>query len=397
VILVNYEAVPRLEEALVEYGFKGVVADETTVFKNWGPAITKSMLYLRKNIEFAVGLSGLPNPESWFDIFPQMVFAHGSFMECTNFFKWRKRYAKQYGYDWIIPVKNMVKIKEAYHACAVTITRAQAGYRIGKVYQRRMVPPTREMVAIQREVARTWEIPGLTDYDDASLDQNDSQTKYSFVITSWLRRMVGGFLPGRRLESNKYEEVKRIINSLPSTERVVIWFAFNDEIRRAGDYLGKHCKGRWEYIDGTVERERRRVRIQNFRQGSTRFLLVQQTCGRFGLDLSSADTVIYFSNSHSNEVRSQSEDRVVMPGKERDALIIDLITEGTVEEEVYATLKDKKSTSRSLLERVCGRFGVAVDRSGPRGDRLGSVERRQAPSQRVRFVLRKSGSQRAMQ
>ncbi len=381
IVLINYESVPKLLPTISNFGFKGIIADETTAIKNATAKQTKAMLKARKGIKFAAGLSGLPCPETWFDIFTQMVFAHGSFMGCTNFYEWRLKIARKEAFNWVISPRNKDRIKQAYDEAAFTLTRTDAGYSVGKSYKIINVAPTVQQLRLQREIVKNWEIPGLE-----TVEQKGT-TKYAMVVTSWLRRMYGGFLPGVELESNKYAETLKIIKALTGRNQVVIWCAFNDELLRLQRYLRALPLLQGRVLNGVTKREWRKNFIQDFRLGKFKVALVQQQCGKFGLDFSTADTVIYFSNPYSYEIRAQTEDRVVMPGKEKDAVIYDLVTTGTIEEEIMQQLADKKSDAGALLGRISRRFGLADNRSRANGNRVGTVVRGNVSRERVRFFI----------
>jgi SNF2 family DNA or RNA helicase len=80
--------------------------------------------------------------------------------------------------------------------------------------------------------------------------------------------------------------------------------------------------------------------------------VIQQKCGRYGLNLACADTAYYFSNSLELEDRVQSEDRLVHPTKTTPANIVDLTTVDTVDEYIRAGLREGLKTSRSILQKV---------------------------------------------
>jgi SNF2 family DNA or RNA helicase len=63
-----------------------------------------------------------------------------------------------------------------------------------------------------------------------------------------------------------------------------------------------------------------------------RFFVGQPRTGGYGLTLTEASTVIYFSNNYDLEIRLQSEDRAHRIGQKNNVTYIDIVTEGTVDE-----------------------------------------------------------------
>lgn len=67
----------------------------------------------------------------------------------------------------------------------------------------------------------------------------------------------------------------------------------------------------------------------------------QPRTGGFGLTLTEAKTVIYYSNSYDLEIRLQSEDRAHRIGQENNVTYIDLVSPDTVDEKIIDALQDK--------------------------------------------------------
>jgi len=63
-----------------------------------------------------------------------------------------------------------------------------------------------------------------------------------------------------------------------------------------------------------------------------RFFVGNPSTGGYGLTLTAASYVVYFSNSYNLEVREQSEDRAHRIGQDKNVTYIDLIAENTIDE-----------------------------------------------------------------
>jgi SNF2 family DNA or RNA helicase len=63
--------------------------------------------------------------------------------------------------------------------------------------------------------------------------------------------------------------------------------------------------------------------------------------GGYGLTLTAANTVIYYSNSYDLELRLQSEDRAHRIGQENKVTYIDLISPKTIDEKIVDALRNK--------------------------------------------------------
>jgi SNF2 family DNA or RNA helicase len=71
--------------------------------------------------------------------------------------------------------------------------------------------------------------------------------------------------------------------------------------------------------------------------------------GGYGLTLTAATTVIYYSNSYDLELRIQSEDRAHRIGQTCKVTYIDLISPKTVDEKIVQALRNKINIADTIL------------------------------------------------
>jgi len=80
-----------------------------------------------------------------------------------------------------------------------------------------------------------------------------------------------------------------------------------------------------------------------------RFFVGNAATAGYGITLTAASTVIYYSNSFSLEHRLQSQDRCHRIGQRHPVTYIDLITEGTIDEKIVEALQSKMDLSATVL------------------------------------------------
>ena len=71
--------------------------------------------------------------------------------------------------------------------------------------------------------------------------------------------------------------------------------------------------------------------------------------GGYGLTLTSAKYVIYYSNNYNLEVRRQSEDRAHRIGQTKNVVYIDIMAENTIDDKIVVALKNKIELSAKTL------------------------------------------------
>jgi SNF2 family DNA or RNA helicase len=103
-------------------------------------------------------------------------------------------------------------------------------------------------------------------------------------------------------------------------------------------------------IFGEVSTEDRQEAVRKFQNDdSCRFFVGNPTTGGYGLTLTAASYVVYFSNSYNLEVREQSEDRAHRIGQKKNVTYIDLIAERTIDEFIISALSKKLKLSAETL------------------------------------------------
>jgi SNF2 family DNA or RNA helicase len=91
--------------------------------------------------------------------------------------------------------------------------------------------------------------------------------------------------------------------------------------------------------------------VENFQDGQSelRFLVGHPKTGGYGLTLTAASTVIYYSNSYDLELRVQSEDRAHRIGQTNKVTYVDLIAPGTIDEKIVKSLRAKINVADQIL------------------------------------------------
>ena len=104
------------------------------------------------------------------------------------------------------------------------------------------------------------------------------------------------------------------------------------------------------YYGDTPDDERKRV-LEEFQKPDSemRFFVGNPSTGGYGLTLTAAQTMVYYSNSFDLEKRLQSEDRAHRIGQTKNVTYIDLIAVGTVDEKIVKALRDKIDIATQVM------------------------------------------------
>jgi SNF2 family DNA or RNA helicase len=104
------------------------------------------------------------------------------------------------------------------------------------------------------------------------------------------------------------------------------------------------------YYGGTEVEERQNI-VDRFQdpEEDLRFFVGNPRTGGYGLTLTAANLVVYYSNSFDLEVRLQSEDRAHRIGQTSKVTYVDFITPGTVDEHIVKALRNKINIASQVL------------------------------------------------
>ena len=86
-----------------------------------------------------------------------------------------------------------------------------------------------------------------------------------------------------------------------------------------------------------------------YKDSPLRFFVGQPKTGGYGITLTEATTVIYFSNSYDLEIRLQSEDRAHRIGQHHPVTYIDLVSPKTIDEKILKALRSKINLAEKVL------------------------------------------------
>jgi SNF2 family DNA or RNA helicase len=104
------------------------------------------------------------------------------------------------------------------------------------------------------------------------------------------------------------------------------------------------------YYGGTPQDQRQEIvtRFQD-KADPLRFFVGQPRTGGYGITLTAANTVIYFSNSYDLEIRLQSEDRAHRIGQTNKVTYIDMVLPDTIDEKILQALRSKIDIAGQVL------------------------------------------------
>ncbi|MFD2043027.1 SNF2 helicase associated domain-containing protein [Ornithinibacillus salinisoli] len=158
----------------------------------------------------------------------------------------------------------------------------------------------------------------------------------------------GLFVDGYEGSAAKFEQLKQIVEeSRRSGRRLLIFSQFTKMLQFIGQELAFEGIP-YFYLDGQTPSEERVDLCNQFNDGERDIFLISLKAGGTGLNLTGANTVIFYDSWWNPAVEEQAADRAHRIGQKQAVQVIKLVAKGTIEEKMNE-LQDKK---RHLIEEV---------------------------------------------
>jgi len=369
--LTNYECLKAKGVKLHKLPWDCIILDETTKIRNPMTKITRLLTdhtnfplnspdYKYKsplNNQLRYVLTGTPAPESELDYFCQFKFLFGKMGNYTNFWDFRHSCFYNAGWesnksylphDWFL--KGLAKYLTSH---ASILTRKQLNFDLPNVYEKRFVTLDETTRKVYDQFENDWYSDFLTQIiKDGTGGRSVSQlsTKFAAVAQNYLHQLAIGFPKREKSFSAKHKlnELLEVMQQVKQ-DKVVIWCNYLRDIEEIFKALCE--KYSVSKIIGGLTTDQLTKRIQSFHKpNGIQILICQIRKASMGMDLSSADTQIFFSRSWSALDNQQAVDRLIHPSKIRNPhhqgiLTIDIISKNTIDEDLHLALLDKKASS----------------------------------------------------
>lgn len=156
----------------------------------------------------------------------------------------------------------------------------------------------------------------------------------------------------RRAEAareNKENGFAEIIGGSPKQNawaeeiRRIIWVKFKHE---ADDIMSVLPPGSFALFTGAINLKKRLAELDRFRTDSKcLYLIANKVCGGYGLNLQFCHKAIYYNNDFNFATRAQAEDRIHRIGQTEKVEMIDLVSDGKIDQRIVDCLDRKENLS----------------------------------------------------
>lgn len=358
IFLMNVEALSgkRGVAALKKFLNSGsmlLVVDESSSIKTPKAARTKALLACAPLAKFKRVMSGSPVTQSPMDLFSQCAVLNKNLLGFSSFYSFRNRYAITQSQSFgdrsckvVTGYQRIDELSEKLDRFSSRILKVDCLDLPEKIYQRRLVDLTGEQQHAYESLTR----------EAKALLSSGSQVSVTNVLAQILRlhQVACGFVKDddgeiQSIKSNRMGALEELLDEVDG--KAIIWASYRHNLQEIIVSLrAQYGPDSTVSYYGDTSQENRLRAIEQFQDNDRcRWFVGNPQSAGYGLTLTAANTVIYFSNSYRLEERLQSEDRAHRIGQHHPVNYVDLVSPGTVDEKIVGALRDKRKIASEVM------------------------------------------------
>lgn len=327
--------------------------DESTTIKTPTARRAKNASKAGKLAKFRRIATGSPVTKSPLDLYQQCDFLSPACLDSPSFYTFQARYCvtversvATHSFKQIVGYRRLDELQEKLNRFSFRVKKEECLDLPEKLYTRREVELTDEQTKAYAQM-KTMAL--------AQFNQGMTSTVNALTQIMRLHQIVCGHVKldnGEVIElpNKRIEELLNVIEEHDG--KMIIWANYRHDIEAIKLALQKQfgMKAVATYFGDTEAEERQEI-VERFQDPNDelRFFVGNPRTGGYGLTLTAANVMVYYSNSFDLEVRMQSEDRAHRIGQTRNVTYIDLISPGTVDEKIVKALRDKIDIASQVL------------------------------------------------
>ena len=336
---------------LGQYGM--IAIDESTTIKNPKAKRTKSLMEIADGFSYKRLLTGSPITKSPLDIYAQAEFLRRGMLG-ESYWAFQGRYAitKQQkmgarSFTQVVGYRYLDELTERIATFSYRVLKKECLDLPEKTYTVRYVNLTPEQRKMYNDISRQAML----------LLDNGELVSAPAVITQLLRlqQILSGHIKTDEgdieyFPTKRTDALKEIMSEHHG--KAIIWSRFRHDIKSITSMLNKEFgPGSAAAYFGDTKDDERLAIVQNFQDPNhpLKYFVGNPATAGYGLTLTEANLVVYYANDFNLETRIQSEDRAHRIGQKNPVTYIDLISDGTIDERIVESLRNKINIGALVL------------------------------------------------
>ena len=329
-----------------------MVVDESTTIKNPKAHRTKNIVRLSSKAKYRRIMTGSPVTKNPLDLYSQCQFLSSWLLDFSSYYAFRNRYAEMKvlhmhgrSIQVVDKFKNLVELSDQHKGFSYRVLKEDCLDLPDKIFIKRQItlsPDQRKLYEQMRKEAL------------ATLNGKKVTTVNALTQLMRLHQITCGHFTAddgttQRIPNNRIGELMDILEETEG--KAIIWAHYQwdikDIIKEIVKVYGPGSVVDYYGLTPQSERDPNREKFQS--NPKCRFLVGTPSTGGYGLTLTAANTVIYYSNGYDLEKRLQSEDRAHRIGQKKSVTYVDINAEDTVDEKIVKSLRKKINIASEVL------------------------------------------------
>jgi len=327
--------------------------DESTTIKTPTAERTKSIVKLGQDVKYKRILTGSPVTKSPLDLFTQCYFLDPWLLEQQSYYSFKTRYATMKkivvggrSIEIVSGYKNLGELSDRLKPFSFRILKDDCLDLPPKTFMKCIVQLSDEQKKVYTQMKKI-----------ALAELNGKIVTTANVITQLMRlhQITCGHFKSddgttQLLKNNRLDELLDVLEEIEG--KAVIWAHYRYDIEVIVNALTK------KFGEGTVvtyfgdtstDDRQKAIKLIQDPESKVRFIVGTPQTGGYGITLTGASTMIYYSNGYDLEKRQQSEARIDRIGQTKNMTYIDIIAEDTVDEKIVSALKRKVNIASKVM------------------------------------------------
>jgi SNF2 family DNA or RNA helicase len=297
-------------------------------------------------------MTGSPVTKNPLDLYSQCEFLSPWLLDFTSYYAFRNRYAEMktiYAHGRSVQVvdkfKNLGELSDQLKNFSYRVLKEDCLDLPDKIYMKRNIKLSPDQLKLYNQMKET-----------ALANLNGKQVTTVNALTQLMRLhqiTCGHFTADdgttQLIANNRIDELMDVLEEVEG--KAIIWAHYQYDINAITKAITKEY-GPGSVVDyyGLTPQDQRQPNIKKFQDDPRcRFMIGTPSTGGYGITLTAANTVIYYSNGYDLEKRLQSEDRAHRIGQQKSVTYVDLICDETVDEKIVEALRKKINIASEVL------------------------------------------------
>ena len=326
--------------------------DESTTIKNPGAKRTKNILKLSKEGKYRRILTGSPVTKSPLDLYTQCHFLDPYLLDHSSYYTFRTRYAIMRTANFsgrsvqlVVGYHNLEELTDKLKAFSYRVLKDECLDLPPKTYMKRTIQLTTEQNKVYQQMKQM-----------ALAEMNGKMITTATALTQLMRlhQITCGHFKAdddsiQEIKNNRITELMEVLEEVEG--KAVIWAHYRHDIATIVREIEKKYPMSVVTYYGDTSTENRQKAIKKIQdpESKVRFLVGTPQTGGYGITLTGASTMIYYSNGYDLEKRQQSEARIDRIGQEKPMTYIDILAEDTVDERIVKALRKKVNIATQIM------------------------------------------------